>query len=99
MISLEQDCLHSPVHVAALVANKEVSPIFDVVVQITKLMVVMLQINEVAQYKAFATIQVRDNAKDGWYPDTGANQHMTSNPSEVQGIDSHSTGYYYGWKW
>jgi len=27
---------------------------------------------------------------DSWYPDTGANHHMTSNPSEVQGIDSYS---------
>ena len=46
--------------------------------------------DEVAQYKAFAAIQVRDNAKDSWYPDTGANQHMTSNPSDVQGIDFYS---------
>jgi len=46
--------------------------------------------DEVAQYKAFAAIQVRDNAEDSWFPDTGANQQMTSNPSEVQGIDSYS---------
>ena len=39
--------------------------------------------DEAKQYKAFAAIQVRDNAEDNWYPDTGANQHMTSNPSEV----------------
>jgi len=38
----------------------------------------------------FAAIQVRDNAEDSWFPDTGANQQMTSNPSEVQGIDSYS---------
>jgi hypothetical protein len=46
--------------------------------------------DEAAQYKAFADIQVRDNAEDNWYPNTGANQHMTLNPSEVQGIDSYS---------
>ncbi|KAG6784643.1 hypothetical protein POTOM_010341 [Populus tomentosa] len=33
---------------------------------------------------------VKDNAEDGWYPDTGANQHMTSDPNEVQGIDLYS---------
>ena len=47
--------------------------------------------DEAAQYKTFAAIQVRDNTKDRWYPDTGANKHMTSNPSEVQGIDSYSS--------
>ncbi|KAF9669393.1 hypothetical protein SADUNF_Sadunf14G0103100 [Salix dunnii] len=40
--------------------------------------------DEAAQYKAFAAIQVRDTTDDSWYPDTGANQHMTSNPNEVQ---------------
>nr|TKS09037.1 hypothetical protein D5086_0000097240 [Populus alba] len=47
--------------------------------------------DEAAQYKAFAAIQVRDNTEDSWYPDTGANKHMTSNPSEVQGMDSYSS--------
>jgi hypothetical protein len=46
--------------------------------------------DEAAQYKAFVAIQVRDNAEDSWYPDIGANQHMTSNPSEVQDINSYS---------
>ena len=46
--------------------------------------------DEVVQYKAFTTIQVGNNADDNWYPDTGANQHMTPNSSEVQGINSDS---------
>ncbi|KAF9663835.1 hypothetical protein SADUNF_Sadunf17G0093300 [Salix dunnii] len=46
--------------------------------------------DDAAQYKAFAAIQITENADDSWYPDTGANQHMTSNPSEVKGIDSYS---------
>ncbi|KAG6747881.1 hypothetical protein POTOM_047772 [Populus tomentosa] len=46
--------------------------------------------DEAAQYKAFAAIQVKDNAEDSWYPNTGANQHMTSNSNEVQGIDLYS---------
>jgi len=43
IIPLEQDCLHSLVQVTTLVADEEVSPIFAVVVQIKKLMVVLLQ--------------------------------------------------------
>ena len=46
--------------------------------------------DEAARYKAFAAIQIRDNAEDNWYPDTSANQHMTSNPIELQGIDFYS---------
>nr|TKS16667.1 hypothetical protein D5086_0000020980 [Populus alba] len=50
-----------------------------------------LEDDEAAQYKDFDAIQVRDNVKDNWYPDTGANQHMTPNFSEVQGINSYSS--------
>jgi hypothetical protein len=43
IIPLEQDNPRSPIQVTALVADEEVSPVFAVVVQITKLMVVLLQ--------------------------------------------------------
>ncbi|KAG6749379.1 hypothetical protein POTOM_046424 [Populus tomentosa] len=44
---------------------------------------------EANQYKAFAAIKIGETAKDSWYSDTGANQHMTSNTNEVQGIISY----------
>nr|TKS07948.1 hypothetical protein D5086_0000105980 [Populus alba] len=45
---------------------------------------------EAEQYKAFAAIQIGDITEDTWYPDTGANQHMTPNSNEVQGIHPYS---------
>jgi hypothetical protein len=41
------------------------------------------------QYKALATIKIRETAEESWYSDTGTNQHMTSNTNEVQGINSY----------
>jgi hypothetical protein len=51
IIPLEQNCLHSPVQVAALVADEEVSPVFTLLVQITKLMVVLLQMMKLHSIK------------------------------------------------
>ncbi|KAG6794077.1 hypothetical protein POTOM_003310 [Populus tomentosa] len=44
---------------------------------------------EADQYKAFAAIKIRETTEDPWYPNTRANQHMTSNTNEVQGITSY----------
>uniref|UniRef100_A0A6N2NKC7 Retrovirus-related Pol polyprotein from transposon TNT 1-94-like beta-barrel domain-containing protein n=1 Tax=Salix viminalis TaxID=40686 RepID=A0A6N2NKC7_SALVM len=44
---------------------------------------------EAEQFKAFAAIQIADPTEDTWYTDTGANNHMTADTSEVQGIHSY----------
>uniref|UniRef100_A0A6N2LVF6 Retrovirus-related Pol polyprotein from transposon TNT 1-94-like beta-barrel domain-containing protein n=1 Tax=Salix viminalis TaxID=40686 RepID=A0A6N2LVF6_SALVM len=44
---------------------------------------------EADQYKAFAAIKIGETTEEPWYSDTGANQHMTSNTNEVQGIISY----------
>jgi hypothetical protein len=41
------------------------------------------------QYKALATIKIRETVEEIWYSDTGTNQHMTSTTNEVQGINSY----------
>jgi hypothetical protein len=44
---------------------------------------------EARQFKVFAALQVADTIEETWYPDTGANHHMTSETCEVQGIHSY----------
>ncbi|KAG6739150.1 hypothetical protein POTOM_056736 [Populus tomentosa] len=44
---------------------------------------------EAEQFKAFAALQVTEPTEETWYPDTGANNHMTADTSEVQGIHSY----------
>jgi len=44
---------------------------------------------EADQYKAFAVIKIGEIAEEIWYSDTGANQHITSDTNEVQGIISY----------
>ncbi|KAF5472656.1 hypothetical protein F2P56_009355 [Juglans regia] len=44
---------------------------------------------EAEQFKAFAALQVAETTEVTWYPDTGANHHMTSDTNEVQGIHSY----------
>ncbi|KAG6775647.1 hypothetical protein POTOM_019134 [Populus tomentosa] len=44
---------------------------------------------EAEQFKVFVALQVADTIKETWYPDTGANHHMTYDTSEVQGIHSY----------
>ncbi|KAF9672927.1 hypothetical protein SADUNF_Sadunf11G0095200 [Salix dunnii] len=39
---------------------------------------------EAEQFKAFVALQATDPTKETWYPDTGANNHMTVDTSEVQ---------------
>jgi hypothetical protein len=44
---------------------------------------------EADQYKVFAAIKIGETAEETWYSDTRANQHMTSDTNEVQGIISY----------
>ncbi|KAG6790018.1 hypothetical protein POTOM_006161 [Populus tomentosa] len=44
---------------------------------------------EAEQFKAFAALQVTEPTEETSYPDTGANNHMTADTSEVQGIHSY----------
>ncbi|KAF9685217.1 hypothetical protein SADUNF_Sadunf03G0031700 [Salix dunnii] len=44
---------------------------------------------EADQYKAFTAIKIGETTEEPWYFDIGANQHMTSDTNEVQGIISY----------